>query len=85
MRTTITLDADVAERLRQRMRTSRKSFKVTVNEALRAGLSSGVKGPKRKPFLVRPHRSAFVPGVDAERLNQLADDVEADVSATKRG
>ncbi len=39
MRTTITLDDDVAARLRRR-RTSGRTFKDVVNEALRAGLDA---------------------------------------------
>jgi hypothetical protein len=39
MRTTMTLEKDVAARLEQVARKRRQSFKALVNEALRAGLS----------------------------------------------
>jgi hypothetical protein len=40
MRTTVTLDPDVEARLRAAMRERGVSFKVAINEAVRAGLSS---------------------------------------------
>ena len=39
MRTTVTLDRDVAARLEQLARVQRQPFKAMVNEVLRAGLS----------------------------------------------
>ncbi|MGH7962252.1 MAG: CopG family transcriptional regulator [Candidatus Binatia bacterium] len=38
MRTTITLDQDVAAKLKAEARRSGKSFKETINEAIRRGL-----------------------------------------------
>lgn len=77
MRTTLTLDPDVAERLRQEMRRSGKGLKALVNEAMRLGL--GVAGKRVRPprFAVRPHAFGFRPGVDLDRLNQLSDELEA--------
>jgi len=40
MRTTLTLDADVAARLKAAVRQRRRPFKVLVNEALRSGLDA---------------------------------------------
>jgi len=77
MRTTLTLDDFVAERLQQEAVLGRKSFKETVNAVLRRGL--GVDQPKpREPFRVQPHSSAFRAGIDPARLNQLADELEAE-------
>jgi hypothetical protein len=39
VRTTLTLDSDVAEKLKAESRRSGQSFKATVNEALRRGLA----------------------------------------------
>ncbi|MBI1872982.1 MAG: ribbon-helix-helix protein, CopG family [Acidobacteria bacterium] len=51
MRTTLTLDADVAARLEHLMRKRRRPLKAVVNEALRAGLDAIDKpAPARKPF-----------------------------------
>ncbi len=49
MRTTLTLDDDVAARLKTAMKSDRRPFRVVVNDALRAGLrvlhQRPVKGP----------------------------------------
>jgi hypothetical protein len=34
---------------------------------------------------VRPHAFGFKPGVDLDRLNQLADELEAEATARARG
>ena len=47
MRTTITLDPDVAARLERLKKT--RPFKEVVNEALRAGLDELERGQKKKP------------------------------------
>ena len=78
MRTTLTLERDVAERLRQEMRRSGKTMKASVNEALRRGLGLGGRAPKAPRFVVEPHAFGFKPGVDLDRLNQLSDELEAE-------
>jgi hypothetical protein len=56
MRTTLTLDDDVAARLEQLTRARRRPFKAVVNEALRAGLDA-LAGPRRpRPYRVKPMR-----------------------------
>lgn len=77
MRTTLTLDAEVAERLRAEVALGRKSFKAIVNEALRRGLGFE-QAPAKKRYRVSPHSSGFVPGVDAGKLNQMTDELEAE-------
>ncbi len=76
MRTTLTLDPDVAERLRQETRRTGKALKALVNEALRHGLGLAGK-PKRPPrFAVKSHAFGFRPGIDLDRVNQLVDELE---------
>ncbi len=83
MRTTLTLERDVAERLERERRRTGKSLKATVNEALRVGLGLGGK-PQRAPrFEVEPHAFGFAQGIDLDRMNQLVDELEA--QATARG
>ena len=55
MRTTLTLDADVAKHLEREIRRTGKSLKVTVNEGLRRGLGLSGKLPKARRFVVEPH------------------------------
>jgi len=85
VRTTLTLEPDVAARVKQEIRRSGKSLKTLVNEALRLGL--GLSGrPVRSPrFEVRPHAFGFKPGVDLDRMNQLFDELDADETARKLG
>jgi hypothetical protein len=52
MRTTLTLDDDVAARLEQERRKRRASFKTVLNEALRAGLDA-LQAPRRARPLFR--------------------------------
>ncbi len=54
MRTTLTLDDDVAALLNKEMRKSGDPFKQVVNRAIRLGLSTASKQPPRRPFKVKP-------------------------------
>ncbi len=83
MRTTLTLDRDVAERLRAEMRRTGKGLKAVVNQALRAGLGLASKAARTPRFVVRPHAFGFKPGIDLDRLNQLVDELEAHEIARK--
>lgn len=54
MRTTITLDDDVAAMLKQLQRTSKRSLKDVINEALREGLARLERPTKpRAPYVVQ--------------------------------
>jgi hypothetical protein len=53
VRTTLTLDDDVASLLNKEARKSGESFKQAVNRFLRLGLVAA-KRPSRKPFVVKP-------------------------------
>lgn len=79
MRTTLTIDDDLAAALKRSARRSGKPFKAIVNEAIRRGLSTGEKPDEpRERFLVLSARRGFLPGVDPLKLNQLVDDLEVD-------
>lgn len=78
MRTTLTLDPDVAMKLKKRMVDKNVTLKDTVNQALRCGLKELEKEKKRAPFKVIPHSFGFKPGIDLNRLNQLVDELEAE-------
>lgn len=55
MRTTLTLDDDVAARLKQVARSRKARFKDTVNEALRRGLDVLTEPSERtEPYRVQP-------------------------------
>ena len=76
MRTTLTLDADVARTLKAMVRTRQASFKEVVNDALRAGLGLQTKRAARARFVVKPHSAGFAPGIDPHKLNKLAAELE---------
>jgi hypothetical protein len=67
MRTTLTLDDDVAILLKKESRRSGESFKQVVNRYLRAGLASP-KQPARKPFKVTPINLGLPPFTKVEEL-----------------
>jgi len=77
MRTTLTLEDDLARRLKKLARSLDKSFKAVVNETIRKGLSLGDLPPAdQKDFTVRPKACGFRAGIDPTKLNQLYDDLE---------
>jgi hypothetical protein len=86
LRTTLTLDADVARTLKVTVRRRRVTLKEAVNEALRVGLGMGVARGSRPTFVVKPHNGGFAPGIDPHKLNQLAGELEdeAVLARTKR-
>jgi len=72
VRTTITLDDDVASLLNKEVRKSGEPFKQVVNRFLRLGLAAA-KQPARKPFKVKP----FDLGVpDFEKVQELLEHLE---------
>jgi hypothetical protein len=77
MRTTLTIEPDVAQQIRRRMSQKKLPLKSVVNEALRAGLSS-VEKEKKVRFVVEPHSCKLRAGIDMDKLNQLADEMEAE-------
>lgn len=83
MRTTLTIDPDIADRLQQEIALGKRPFKRIVNDALRKGL--GMEPPRRaQRFRVKPHSSRLLPGIDPTRLNQLLDELEVDAFIAKQ-
>jgi hypothetical protein len=77
MRTTLTLDDDLARRLKELARQQDRSFKDVVNGAIRRGLSAGEPRADSPPrFRVEPKECGFRPGLDPLKLNQIYDDLE---------
>jgi Arc/MetJ family transcription regulator len=78
MRTTLTIDDELAARLRELAHRRKISFKAAVNDALRRGLSAPQgRRAARTRYRTATFESPFRPGVDPLRLNQLADELEA--------
>lgn len=81
MRTTLTIDDDLAGLLQQRARETGASFKDTVNRALRAGLGEAGRIRQGKAPKTIPHSFGFKAGIDLDKLGQLSDELEAEAFA----
>ena len=76
MRTTLTLDPDVAKLLEEEVHRQRKPFKQVVNQAIRRGLSPRTTRRPSKRYRVVPHDARLLPGLDRAGFNRLADELE---------
>jgi hypothetical protein len=83
VRTTLTLDPDVAKLLEEETRRQRRPFKHVVNDAIRRGLAPATRRKKAPAFRVEPHRASLAPGLDRGALNRLADELETDAVVGK--
>jgi len=83
MRTTLTIEEDVAQQIRQRMAEKKLPLKRVVNDALRAGLSKTGKKERAVRFVVEPHSFGFKPGIDRDKLGQLLDQLDSEEFARK--
>ncbi|MDQ3700937.1 MAG: DUF2191 domain-containing protein [Chloroflexota bacterium] len=77
MRTTLTLDDDIAAQLREEAVRQRLPFKQVVNTVIRLGLRAGTAPARRPPFRTAACALGLRPGIDPDKLGQLADDLEA--------
>ncbi|MGH2539467.1 MAG: CopG family transcriptional regulator [Actinomycetota bacterium] len=71
-RTTLTLEDDVAERLRDLSRREGRSIKEVVNDTLRAGLSHRDRGPV-EPYQVPARAMGLRSGIDLDDIQALVD------------
>ena len=86
MRTTLTLDDDVAIVLREEAERSGLPFKQVVNQTIRLGLrAAGTRQTAPEPFRTVPRAFGFKPGIDPDRLNQIADELEAEEFRRQQG
>lgn len=77
MRTTLTLDEDVAAKLRAEARRSGRSFRDIVNDTLRRGLATRRPAPTRKPFTVMARDlGKLLPGLSLDNVADLLEQVE---------
>jgi len=82
MRTTLTLDDDIAAVLKERAVEQGISFKALVNRVIRQGLGPSRSRPGKPPKTI-PHHFGFRPGVDLDRMNQLADQLEVEAAVAR--
>lgn len=75
MRTTLSLDDDVARLLERESRHSGASFKEVVNRLLRLGLMAANR-PSRKPFVVKPRKLGLPAGFTYDNVEQMIERLE---------
>jgi len=79
----VTLDKDVEKLLRDTMHRTRRSFKETLNGAIRRGLQGRRPQRTRARFVVKARPMGLRPGIDPAGLNKLADALEIEAATTR--
>lgn len=78
MRTTLTIDDDLAGILKRKAREMDKPFKELVNKALRKGLAEDMAEPTQR-ITIRPHDFGRLnPSLASSDFNQLLDEIDLD-------
>ena len=83
MRTTLTLEDDLARALREEARRSGRPLKGIVNETLRVGLAARRSPAARRYRLTPVSLGGVVPGVDLDKALRLAEALEDEATARK--
>lgn len=78
MRTTLTLDNDVAAKARRGAARLGKPFKTVINAALRAGLDQILRPAAAKPYRAKPLPMGMKPGFSAANIGELLAQVEGE-------
>ena len=74
MRTTLSLDPDVARLVEDAVHRERTSMKQVINDALRRGLAQPAS--RRDPYHLPVHEAVLQPGLDLAGFNRLADELQ---------
>ena len=78
MRTTLTIDDDLARELREKAYKTGAPFKEVVNKAIRAGLGNVDKPKQIKPYKLKAYSLGYPPGANLDRALNLADHLESE-------
>ncbi len=76
MRTTLTLDEDIAAKLKAEARKTGRPFKQVVNETLREGFFARRPGKRLPPFKVKARRLGLRPGLSYDCVGKLLEELE---------
>lgn len=76
MRTTLTLEDDVAAKLKSETRRTGRPFKQVVNEMLREGFARRVGWKKEPPFRIKARNLGTRPGLDYDNIGLLLEQTE---------
>ena len=76
MRTTVTLEREIAQKLRAIAMRTRRPFKRVLNDALRSALAGMGAADDAEPFVVKARPMNLRSGYDPIGFSKLADDLE---------
>ncbi len=78
MRTTLTIDNDVAAKAKEAVRKTGLPFKTLINDALRIGIDAVVAPRMGKPYKTAGHPLGLRPGLNYDDVSELLDLGEGD-------
>lgn len=78
MRTTLTIDDDLAAQLREEAARQGLPFKQVLNRTLRLGLRASAGPIARQPYRTRARPLGLRTGIDPDKMNQLYDELETE-------
>jgi hypothetical protein len=71
IRTTVTLDDDVIERVKRESRARGVSFRDTINDLLRAALLNAQEKPPRRVLTIKPFQLGYKAGLNHDDVESL--------------
>jgi hypothetical protein len=71
IRTTVTLDDDVAARVKRESQSRGASFRDTLNDLLRAALLDAGNKPRRRTLSIKPSHMGHKPGLNYDSIESL--------------
>ena len=78
MRTTVTIDDDLAVSLEELRKREGLSFKAALNQVIRVGIQAKAAPPRARKYRTPTVALGLRPGIDPTRLNTLVDELETD-------
>jgi hypothetical protein len=78
MRTTLTLDRDVAERVKSVTRKSGRPLKQIINEALRVGLDQLTQPTAAKPYRTKSRNMGLREGFQLDNVQELLSQIDGE-------
>ena len=76
MRTTVTLDPDVAAKVKAEMRRTGRSFKEVLNSMVRKGTVQSSEKEVKEPFRVIARNLGHRPGLNYDNIGELLEQIE---------
>ena len=76
IRTTVTLDDDVQQRVKDFSKTKGIPFRAALNELVRSGWTAESSPRTKEPFIVKPFHMGVVPGINYDKISALLEFLE---------